>query len=77
MTKAEHIIYLSEGWTIEHIGQQLPGVYRSRLTLFDAAETILETEEYRGFPLVRSIADRIVVGYISRNELQSVIGQSS
>lgn len=43
----------------------------------DFAETILETEEYRGFPIVRSIADRIVVGYISRNELQSVIGQFS
>jgi hypothetical protein len=39
-------------------------------------EALLETEEYRGFPIVQTLADKIVIGYIARLELQAALGAS-
>ncbi|KAM0786435.1 hypothetical protein ACM66B_001899 [Microbotryomycetes sp. NB124-2] len=36
-------------------------------------DALLDTEEYRGFPIVRTLSDRIVIGYIARNELTSAL----
>ncbi|ORY65634.1 chloride channel [Leucosporidium creatinivorum] len=37
---------------------------------FDRLEALLDTEEYRGFPIVQTLANRVVIGYIARLELQ-------
>ena len=39
-------------------------------------ERLLEEESYRGFPIVRSGKDNVLLGYISRNELQFALGAS-
>lgn len=36
-------------------------------------EAVLEAEEYRGFPIVRTIQDRVVLGYIARLELLAAL----
>lgn len=41
---------------------------------FLAAEALLDTEEYRGFPIVQTLAKRVVIGYIARLELQVALG---
>ncbi|BGP17587.1 chloride channel [Rhodosporidiobolus nylandii] len=36
-------------------------------------EGLLDQEDYRGFPVVRTLADRVVLGYLSRVELQDAL----
>ena len=35
----------------------------------------MQVEEYRGFPIVRTATDRMVLGYISRLELEAALGK--
>ncbi|KAK4055889.1 chloride channel [Microbotryomycetes sp. JL221] len=39
----------------------------------DRLDTLLDNEEYRGFPIVRTMSDKIVIGCIARNELRSAL----
>ncbi|KDE05331.1 hypothetical protein MVLG_04247 [Microbotryum lychnidis-dioicae p1A1 Lamole] len=41
----------------------------------DQLESMLATEGYRGFPIVRTLRDRIVIGHITRLELISALEQ--
>ena len=50
MTKAEHIIYLSEGWTIEHIGMNFCSLFRHPLL------TILQKRFWKRRSIVDSLS---------------------
>ncbi|KAK4705024.1 chloride channel 3/4/5, partial [Phenoliferia sp. Uapishka_3] len=43
---------------------------------FSRIEGLLQSEEYRGFPILRTAADKMVLGYISRLELESALAKN-
>lgn len=84
MTPIKDLVVLTdEGWTFGRIGANpahVNGLRALLLTPFGLRpllEALLEAEEYRGFPIVRTAADNMVIGYVSRLELESAIGTLS
>lgn len=39
-------------------------------------EGLLDQHDYRGFPIVRTLSDRVLLGYIGKVELESALGVS-
>lgn len=79
MTPVKDLCLLSdEGWTFSRLGTSSRAAHLApELTLVPSAEALLETEEFRGYPIVRTLSDRVVLGYISKLELQSAMGAPS
>ncbi|KAK4047397.1 chloride channel [Microbotryomycetes sp. JL201] len=76
MTKVSELVYVSdEGMTLERLSRFCAISYTEQMLTNTSPDMLLDREEYRGFPIVRTLSDKIVIGYIARNELRSALGK--
>lgn len=78
MTPAAHLECLTdEGWTVSRIGAhpllRLPSSSALTFSFLPALEGLLHQEEFSGFPIIRTRQDRVVLGYIGRQDLISAL----
>jgi len=70
-----------DGWEVSRLGASSP----SRLRLLALArssssfcasrtEALLDEEDWRGFPVLKTMRSRVILGYVGRAELREALG---
>ena len=79
MTRIEDMVVITAtGHTIDSLGRFSPllGSYGFYRFLILSLDKLLQSQPFKGFPVVSDTRDAILLGYISRSELRAALDQS-